>query len=376
MKKRYILIIFIVCILGIGIIIFLNFINFRNDNLPEEPFILNDVDNLKNTIITSYLDIPIIDGKNLIWCGTIKLAWDELCNLAGEKLLYKNKNIYIEHLANEKFSKNDIDSSIYVSMAGFYSEKIADSIERELKTKFNLSNIPMLLNMVKKSGGQILAYSYLYVDLPFECPFERHKSSLKYQGEEVENFGIFQLDGNNNKDINAAKQVLIYFNKDNHDIDLKEYVIEIKTKSVKDQLILANILPQRSFLKTIEYAQKYLKEFKPISYNIVGLSGDIVIPVLNFDLIKNFTELSGIVSSKSKKWDGHEILCMQGIRFKLDEKGAILKSETTFYESKGVNLIFDKAFLIMIKHRDAEIPYFAVWVANPEILVPFEPKNK
>jgi hypothetical protein len=32
-------------------------------------------------------------------------------------------------------------------------------------------------------------------------------------------------------------------------------------------------------------------------------------------------------------------------------------------------MVFDKPFLIMLQIRDADAPYFALWVANPELLV-------
>ena len=35
------------------------------------------------------------------------------------------------------------------------------------------------------------------------------------------------------------------------------------------------------------------------------------------------------------------------------------------------NLVFDKPFLVMIQRTGASQPYFALWVANAELLVPF-----
>ena len=32
-------------------------------------------------------------------------------------------------------------------------------------------------------------------------------------------------------------------------------------------------------------------------------------------------------------------------------------------------MIFDKPFLILLKHTDAELPYFALWVTNAELFV-------
>ena len=73
------------------------------------------------------------------------------------------------------------------------------------------------------------------------------------------------------------------------------------------------------------------------------------------------------------------VLAVQNIRFRLDEHGAILKSEAADGEEVRVRkpkkprqFIFDKPFLILLERKDAAQPYFALWVDNPELLVPFK----
>ena len=65
------------------------------------------------------------------------------------------------------------------------------------------------------------------------------------------------------------------------------------------------------------------------------------------------------------------------MRFQLNEKGAILKSEAvTVYATMAMaptphhELIFDKPFLILLKEKDSPRPYFALWVGNSTLLVP------
>ena len=61
----------------------------------------------------------------------------------------------------------------------------------------------------------------------------------------------------------------------------------------------------------------------------------------------------------------------QLIRFKLDEKGAMLRSEAGFGIFGSLpKLIFNRPFLLMLKRRDAKMPYFAAWIDNAELLVP------
>jgi len=67
---------------------------------------------------------------------------------------------------------------------------------------------------------------------------------------------------------------------------------------------------------------------------------------------------------------------LQNIRFRLDEKGAELKSEAILRggcaggpESKRI-MVFDRPFLLMLRMKGRPTPYFAMWVGHPEILVP------
>ena len=39
------------------------------------------------------------------------------------------------------------------------------------------------------------------------------------------------------------------------------------------------------------------------------------------------------------------------------------------------NLVFDEPFLVMIQRTDASQPYFALWVGNAELLVPFQARK-
>ena len=59
----------------------------------------------------------------------------------------------------------------------------------------------------------------------------------------------------------------------------------------------------------------------------------------------------------------------QWIKFKLDRCGAMLESEAivaTF--AIGKYFIFDRPFLVYMKKRDREQPFFVMWVDNAELL--------
>jgi hypothetical protein len=62
----------------------------------------------------------------------------------------------------------------------------------------------------------------------------------------------------------------------------------------------------------------------------------------------------------------------QNIRFRLDEKGAVLKSDASMLAPTSAMprpKPCDGPFLVLMQRQDARTPYFAAWIENPELLV-------
>ena len=51
---------------------------------------------------------------------------------------------------------------------------------------------------------------------------------------------------------------------------------------------------------------------------------------------------------------------------------ALLVCSTCVFCAPKVHCIFDQPFLLMIRYKDSEQPYFAMWVDNAEIMVKAE----
>lgn len=99
-------------------------------------------------------------------------------------------------------------------------------------------------------------------------------------------------------------------------------------------------------------------------------------PKMNYDVTRSYKEIIGkaLVNPKAAGYFIAEAI--QNIRFRLDEKGAVLKSEaliiapTAMPMNESRMMIFDKPFLVLMMKKGRNIPYFALWVDNPELLVP------
>ncbi|MCX5643718.1 MAG: hypothetical protein NTZ17_03390 [Phycisphaerae bacterium] len=150
-----------------------------------------------------------------------------------------------------------------------------------------------------------------------------------------------------------------------HYRDNDDFIVELKTQSKLDRLILAKIPPGQTLAETVTTVQSRLQQNEPGS---MQQCTDLFVPVIDFDVLRRYDELLGEGSPFA--------MPLQQIRFKLNERGAVLKSEALAAAGKTKqNLVFDKPFLVMIQRTDASQPYFALWVANAELLVPFQPRK-
>jgi hypothetical protein len=153
--------------------------------------------------------------------------------------------------------------------------------------------------------------------------------------------------------------------------------VEIATKSDGDRLLLAKVRPDSTLAQTIAAVQARAdtSQGKPPEPET-----RMEVPILNFRLTKDYEELLGkTVQCPNKKLSGQFfVMVRQLIQFKLNEKGAKLKAEAVavtksaiFVGHESPQLIFDKPFLILMERKGAANPYFAIWIDNPELLVPF-----
>jgi len=350
-------------------------------SFSKEGLFKADVSTLTDTQIVAHPDVPLDPTKNVLWCGTLQLAWNKAIDLVGEKLHFARQQLVIVDLLNqEDFAGTDLDADSYVALADFERNNVEDEIRAALDKTFHGAASPELIPPKPAHPGpdDFVAYAYLYKNLSFPLPFEENEYPLQFGDKSVENFGFTD----NREKLPAAvfAQVSIYDYQSSDD-----FIIKLKTKSPDDELILAKITPGATLDATIAAVLQRMTPDK----RETALERDVLaIPKLNFDLRKDFSELEGLVlqPSPNAKIKNNLVLSevKQLVRFQLNEKGAILKSEAVIAEvgaaapenpPKFHLMIFDKPFLILMKRANSAHPYFALWVGNPSLLVPAQPSS-
>ena len=339
---------------------------FRQEKLPG-----TDAASLKQTIVSPHLEAEITKGTNVLWCGTFQLAWNEACDLTGGDLQFDRDHPLVTVLNKHAFTKDSIDGSSYVAMAGFVKDDIHEKIQRAISEKFNGSFKPRFVPDKKLTPRpqDFVAYACLYKNLNFPVPFERLDELLPFAGVQVLAFGIgphkAAQDG-------MYPQVLIldYQNED-------DFVIELKTKSEGDRLILAKVQPKGTLGDTVMSVRERIAQTNVESAATNDL---LTVPRMKLDLTREYSEIEGlhlVPQGANIAKDLVLLSAVQNTQFELNEKGAVLRSEA--HMSIGCakqqepvpkhKLVFNKPFLVLLERTDAKMPYFAVWVDNAELLV-------
>jgi len=164
---------------------------------------------LPGTIVTPHMECEIVPGKNTLWCATFQIAWNELCDLLGGPIQCDNAREMVSILNRRAVSRQDLDDTSYVAMAGYIthdSNDIRQKITRELDRKFKGAASAELLDALNSApAGMWASYAYLFRELPFERAFERMRRSFVFDGRQVESFGIKQLLEEDKHEVRAAR---------------------------------------------------------------------------------------------------------------------------------------------------------------------------
>ncbi len=192
-------------------------------------------------------------------------------------------------------------------------------------------------------------------------PFERLDHRLRFGGKAVRAFG---LSCESTPEQIAQVSVLL---DPNYDAD-EQSIVEIRTKSAEDRLLLAGVKPEATLAATINKVRALISS--PLARPADHPSG-LAIPKLNFRIFRVYHELIGGKSAVAGPASRRSpfVFAAQDIRFQMNERGVVLRSESATAKA-AAPMAFDRPLLILLERRGARAPYFALWVDNAELLVP------
>lgn len=300
---------------------------------------------------------------NSIWVGSFQLAWNEFLEkvIGGDVEFEDGKSNLVEELNKKEFTKDMISENFYYIKVEKTSQKLKDVIYADINKKFNINN-SFILNEInfESTENSYTLYSLLFKNFTFITPFDRlGKDKFGNYQEEVEYFGI-----NNASDENLNKNIEVLFYKNKTDFSVK-----LNTRG-NDEIILYKTNSKKSFSHLYQEILERNNEFKG-EKNFVK-DDELKIPFININTIINYNDLCGhFIKGTNGMYISN---ALQNVKFSLNERGgnliseAVVKSEYLLDNEYARYFYFDDNFILFIKEKDRELPYFALKIENLDIL--------
>ncbi len=230
-------------------------------------------------------------------------------------------------------------------------------------------------------GPVLTVTARFHRNLPFAVPFDEIEDGIVFaKKSQVKAFGMKQHNGA------VAGQIdILYYESDDR------FVLRSRAGAEEDELLLAKGFSDGVKLSTMcskvqsaieKGAEEWKKDDNRWKYSI-GEEDEITIPLIRFHLQARYKEL--INQTPNVKGVTHKILeAMQATAFVLDKDGVILESDAVIVDSAAAvmddipvkYLHFDEPFLVILKKKQAENPYFIMKVANAELMEKITGKKK
>ncbi|MBN2209822.1 MAG: hypothetical protein JW709_00355 [Sedimentisphaerales bacterium] len=371
-KKRYILLIVVLaCIIYYWITTRIVFIH------PPQPLSFDgNSEQLSQTLVVPTLDTPTEPGKNVIWCLSSQLAWDALKDdVIRQPIEVANAEDVTQRLNQAAVSAKDILQESYYARAGYAKDDIYLQIQQDMAQRFPNVNVSDLIKPDAQTA--IMAYAYLQAAVKFEIPFLDYYQPLEFlsggkgtKKTAVEAFGIWIAKSSQRRKILEQIEVLFCEGYGQP----KECAIDPSKNTKPYQVILAIVPWQGTLQETIVYTEdKIINASLPDYERDLNDTDKLLIPRIAWKLRHHFSELEG--EDKLLNNPGFEGLyidkAIQDIEFSLDRTGASVASGFFIPVLLAPRyFIFDKPFLVYMKIRSHDKPFFAMWVENAELLYP------
>jgi len=339
------------------------------DPAPPLPPVV-PAEQLRETDVLPHTAGKIIPGRNYVYCATFQLAWNTLeQGVIGEPIRLSGSPQMLADLRQApKPREQDFPPGSYLAKAGWVRDGIVDQIRAEMNKRFPKATFQLPVGASEQAA---VVYAYLQRSLPFREAFDLLDEVLVFKAKggdvRVVVFGFYRLTPSP-RDHALRSQVTVLDHVDNDN-----FVLRLNTTVEDDELVLAKVAPEPTLQATLSGVLRRAAATAKDRSARVEDNEPLVVPVINVGAIRRYAELEGRAFENPKLSGAELSVASQGIRFRLDQTGARLESDAYVAVKSGEppkprQFIFDKPFLVYLKRKSSEVPYFAIWVETAEVL--------
>lgn len=315
----------------------------KDQNSWSELPAVTQLAHLKQTDFVITMADPAENKKNIIYAPAFMMAWEKLKQqLKSEVVVRDNNSAQFKSMNSGKQHLNTLNDDEY-------------TIDTEI------------------DGAQITVRAFFNKTLPFTTKLHTSDSLLRFSGTTVSSFGMLSYDA----DI-AGMATILYYENDDH------FILRLSPQDSNHEIILAKGVggferleeAARVVARDIDLGKRQAAAAKNAWKYHLAEEDVFAIPVLKFNIETEYQSITGEKFVTRDQKPHHIIQAYQRTGFILNENGAVVESEAAVSADSGSAapprpklLLFDQPFLVMIKRVDASNPYFAMWVANTELMI-------
>lgn len=337
---------------------------------PPEVAFSGDSADLEHTVVVPTLDTPMPPGKNVVWCASFQLAWNSLIDdVLKAPVKLGNAPPAAERLNAAAGTPPELPDGAYYAKAGELPD-VLPVIRNEMARQFPHKRVDI------RAGGldQLLAYAYLEVQGEFPIPYKKKAAGMTFTGNgggsaKVGAFGLPEPVSGGLRD--TRRQCEVLFREHTTDQTSLEFAVNLH-KDGEVEVILAAVTPGDTLAATWESirARSGSEELKEDDI--------LLVPEMNWRIAHHFSELEGpdkVLLNALEAYPAGSLFlssALQETQFILDRHGVDLRSEAQIFMTASIprRFVFDRPFFLALRHKDAEQPFFAVWIDNAELLSP------
>ncbi|MGK3994285.1 hypothetical protein [Sorangium sp. So ce1024] len=352
---------------------------------------------LRRTIVAAHLGAEHREGMNLVWSAGLDLAWRELARLADGPITLPGAGEHdpalavVRALNDSPVGPGTVDEGAYVARAGMHTPELVRSLVEELRRKFGSDAEPRLL-AEPASPGLFLAYACLSKHLVFDPPLVRGAWPLLFRGDSpqgsyVHSFGLWETQDEPPELWKPrVRSVVIHYPRwtdaevgamTDEELDRmyndRAFVVEVLPADRRDRVIVASVEPGTTLHETVQRVMAQLDDRAEEHPRARLDPGErFQVPCVDLDVRQVYPELQGKLFAGAQLPRGVLGEVIQTVRFRLDEGGVTLRAEA---RGRGLcapprEMVCERSFLVLLLRRGSLVPFFALWIANDELLVP------
>lgn len=305
--------------------------------------------------------LPTMQSKtnvqDRVWVGTFQIVWNDFMEKIAHTIIKFPEGTpdTVKELNKQTFTVNELSNDCYYRYIGKINKNTKKTIAKAIKRKFHESSDLLDKLDLTPSKDRFIVYAMLKKDFQFAAIFDKLGTS-NFRETKAEFFGI-----NNQSDESLDKAVSVLFYNSPSD-----FAVKLDTVG-KDEVFLYKTPTTKTF--NYIYSDMMKKQTAYEGETEFAKEDQLRVPNLKFFEEKSFDEVCG------KRVKGTNLMidqAMETIKFEMDNTGVKLKSEAAMTIMKMSleppkeprNFDFDDTFVLFLKEKGKNQPYFALRVYN------------